>query len=182
MLTTEEKLLKKKEHAKRWYLLNREKTIARAAQWKKDNPEQFKKSNLKSTLKYHQKNKAKVRNDTNKWRRNKNQKYRNIALQHYGHKCSCCNENRNEFLCFDHINGDGAKHRKEINGKYLGMGHWLVKNNFPDGFQCLCHNCNLAKGFYGYCPHELESGKITQQQADEQRNRTITRGHSKKID
>jgi len=31
---------------------------------------------------------------------------------------------------------------------------WLKRNYFPTGFQLLCHNCNLAKGFYGKCPHD----------------------------
>lgn len=31
---------------------------------------------------------------------------------------------------------------------------WQRKNNYPKGFQVLCHNCNLAKGFYGKCPHQ----------------------------
>jgi hypothetical protein len=32
----------------------------------------------------------------------------------------------------------------------------LIKNNFPDGFQVLCHNCNMSIGLYGYCPHQTE--------------------------
>lgn len=31
---------------------------------------------------------------------------------------------------------------------------WLRRNNYPNGFQVLCHNCNMAKGFYGKCPHQ----------------------------
>ena len=31
---------------------------------------------------------------------------------------------------------------------------WIIKNNFPKGFQILCHNCNSAKAVYGKCPHE----------------------------
>ena len=34
------------------------------------------------------------------------------------------------------------------------LGQWIKKNNFPKGFQILCHNCNVAKGIYGECPHE----------------------------
>jgi hypothetical protein len=33
----------------------------------------------------------------------------------------------------------------------------VIQNNFPEGFQILCHNCNFAKGFprnNGKCPHE----------------------------
>lgn len=55
------------------------------------------------------------------------------------------------FLCIDHIDGGGNKHRAEIKGDFY---RWLIDNNFPPGFQTLCHNCNMAKGLYGRCPHE----------------------------
>ena len=45
----------------------------------------------------------------------------------------------------------GRQHRKEIKQENICL--WLVQNNFPEGFQLLCNNCNLAKGFYGECPH-----------------------------
>lgn len=86
--------------------------------------------------------------------------FRLKCLQFYGGnspKCACCNEVTYQFLGIDHIEGGGNKHRKEI-GKSMGgqnLYRWLLKNNFPDGFQVLCHNCNLAKGFYGVCPHKL---------------------------
>lgn len=84
-------------------------------------------------------------------------KFRELVLEHYGRRCSCCGETRNEFLCVDHVNGGGIRHRKDNNihgGE--GMYRWLLKNDFPDGFRILCHNCNLARGIYGYCPHEME--------------------------
>jgi hypothetical protein len=31
---------------------------------------------------------------------------------------------------------------------------WLIQNNFPGGYQVLCHNCNMAKAFYKVCPHK----------------------------
>ena len=82
-------------------------------------------------------------------------KRRIICLRHYGGeipKCACCGESEIKFLCIDHVNNDGAKHRKEIGS--IGIYGWLKKNNFPNGFQVLCHNCNCAKGFYGKCPHK----------------------------
>jgi hypothetical protein len=85
------------------------------------------------------------------------------VLNHYGNKCACCGETTPEFLSIDHINGGGNGHRKalEENGvkKHHGSGFykWLIDNNYPDGFQLLCHNCNFAKGHYGKCPHELSS-------------------------
>jgi len=76
------------------------------------------------------------------------------VLQHYGGKCACCGETVYEFLTFDHINNDGAEHRKII-GK-TRIARWLKKNNYPDGFQVLCANCNHAKGHYGHCPHQIQ--------------------------
>ena len=29
----------------------------------------------------------------------------------------------------------------------------VIKNYYPKNLQILCHNCNMAKGFYGECPH-----------------------------
>ena len=27
----------------------------------------------------------------------------------------------------------------------MDLVNWLVRNDFPEGFQILCHNCNTAK-------------------------------------
>jgi len=69
-------------------------------------------------------------------------------------KCACCGESEYGFLAIDHINNDGADHRKTLNSK--NIVHWLSRNKFPPGFQVLCHNCNTAKGIYGRCPHQGE--------------------------
>jgi hypothetical protein len=76
------------------------------------------------------------------------------VLQHYGGKCACCGETEVKFLGIDHINNDGAAHRKAIGGGGNTTYRWLIKHGYPPGFQVLCHNCNLAKGFYGVCPHQ----------------------------
>jgi len=42
-----------------------------------------------------------------------------------------------------------------LKGKHLI--NWIIENNYPDGFQILCHNCNVAKGLIGNnntCTHE----------------------------
>jgi len=72
---------------------------------------------------------------------------------HYGGKCVCCGEDNYKFLVIDHINGGGRKHRKQIGSGGYALIHWLDKNNYPEGFQVLCHNCNAAKAHYGSCPH-----------------------------
>jgi len=84
----------------------------------------------------------------------RNRENRERCLAHYGGKCECCGESRYEFLAIDHADGNGAKHRKKDNSA-VRIAVWLIKNNFPDGFRVLCHNCNCAIGFYGYCPHQL---------------------------
>lgn len=104
---------------------------------------------------------ARHREERKAYRRNKSRRHREIALNHYGNKCACCGESSYEFLAIDHINGDGKSHRKHISGGKRQSGNeicsWLIKNNFPDGFRILCHNCNQSIGFYGYCPHQKES-------------------------
>ena len=39
-------------------------------------------------------------------------KLRADAIEAYGSKCSCCGESESRFLTFDHINNDGAEHRR----------------------------------------------------------------------
>lgn len=83
-----------------------------------------------------------------------NRRIREEVIEHYGGKCVCCGENRYEFMAIDHINGGGVQHRKSIGWSGNSIAKWLRKNDYPDGFRILCHNCNLAKGFYKVCPHE----------------------------
>jgi hypothetical protein len=70
-----------------------------------------------------------------------------------GAMCACCGEREIGFLSFDHINNDGAAQRNSIAPGYHFYRH-LVKNK-PSDIQILCHNCNMAKQFYGVCPHHV---------------------------
>ena len=88
--------------------------------------------------------------------------------------CRCCGEKSHvDFLAIDHIAG-----RKEMDSdtKLVKIGYssskrgqvlhkWVTENNFPKGFQILCHNCNYAKGIKrnkNKCPHQLD--KISRRQ------------------
>lgn len=82
------------------------------------------------------------------------------VLMHYSNGtmvCACknCGEYREEFLSINHINGGGNKDRKLFKGART-FYEYLVKNNYPDGLNVLCLNCNLSHGFFGYCPHDRE--------------------------
>lgn len=84
-------------------------------------------------------------------------KIKTETLNKYGGKCACCFEENPMFLAIDHINNDGAKERRENKSKRGGAGlfyYWLKKNQYPTGYQVLCHNCNMAKAFYKVCPHQ----------------------------
>ena len=75
-----------------------------------------------------------------------------LVFEHYGKECVCCGEDEVMFLTMDHIDGGGEKHRKEIGRKIY---NWLYRNNFPEGFQVLCMNCNWGKYLNGgSCPHK----------------------------
>jgi len=85
--------------------------------------------------------------------------YRQIVIDAYGGVCSCCGESEPLFLEIDHINNNGAAHRKEIGRSAKALVKWLLDNDFPDGFQLLCANCNQGKkrGGKNVCPHKLKS-------------------------
>ena len=116
---------------------------------------------------YREKNKDKIKEYDKKWhkewyKKNKKkihqyrQKRRLKVLEHYGGKppkCACCGETILQFLTIDHINGGGRKEFKKV-GYGTAFYSYLIKNNFPEGLQVLCYNCNTAKGFYGKCPHK----------------------------
>jgi|SRR5665213_171325 len=113
-------------------------------EWRKKNPEKFHATQKRAI--------EKMRYDT---------------LSHYSNgepKCACCGEVEILFLQIDHINDDGANHRRQMVKEqgYISGGnnlpYWLKKNNYPPGFQVLCANCNWGKRLAGKCPHQLTKG------------------------
>ena len=100
-------------------------------------------------------------------RKNKNYNYKLEVYSVYSKRhsnsnipcCRCCGETEIDFLSLDHINNDGAKHRKEVTHVSI---LWARKNNFPTLFQVLCMNCNFSKGKKGNngkCVHEKGESK-----------------------
>jgi hypothetical protein len=72
-----------------------------------------------------------------------------------GYRCSCCCETEPKFLSIDHVNNDGAQHRKNLgsNGKFYT---WLRKNKYPPDYRVLCMNCNFGRARNGgVCPYAI---------------------------
>lgn len=90
---------------------------------------------------------------------------REQVFAHYGTACSCCGATKN--LTIDHIDGHGARHRRELFGKQDGAGGarfyaWIIRHGFPPGLATLCRACNLSKGTGERCylhRVELPSGE-----------------------
>lgn len=88
------------------------------------------------------------------YRANWRSKLRADVLKGYGGRCVCCGEDQAVFLDVDHVNGDGAEHRKVVRAGVNGLYAQLRRQGYPDGFQLLCRNCNWGKYINGgVCPH-----------------------------
>ncbi len=136
------------------------------SRWKKENPghsakamrewietdkgKAYKEKHRLYMKEYRKKNREKVRAKQREYYDNA----RREALEAYGGKpakCGQCGESYLECLQIDHIENDGNIHRKQIEEEYgykLGGNQilmWLKKNNYPEGFQILCANCNIKK-------------------------------------
>lgn len=86
-------------------------------------------------------------------------KLKQRIIDEYGGKCNCCGESEPIFLSIDHIDNNGAAHRREVGNKIY---NWLEKHNYPKGnFQLLCFNCNFGKRVNGgICPHKTKEKNV----------------------
>ncbi len=105
------------------------------------------------------------------------------VIARLGGACACCGETEYAFLEVDHVNDDGAEHRKELAARraeraaerefalsaerrarlsfnrVMGMGKAIyaefLRGDCAYELQVLCANCHAAKSRTGSCPHEL---------------------------
>lgn len=172
-------LTARQKRRRREYYGNRDANIRQTGEWAEENPERVK----ANATRYRNKNRVKVRDyaRTNgkrfrdryadrltiyrtseefkvSMRKHMLKKKTEVIIAYGGH-CACCGENRIEFLCLDHIHNDGAERRRSGEDKAgSALYRELKKQGCPKGrFQVLCANCNSAKGYYGYCPHDIEA-------------------------
>lgn len=77
------------------------------------------------------------------------------AIDYYSGGKRCCNlcgfDSDLDALCLDHINDDGAQHRKELGiaGRSSPSGTTIYERlkalGWMEGLQVLCANCNMVK-------------------------------------
>jgi len=77
-------------------------------------------------------------------------KRRLLVINHYTNGVNTCqwqdcNINDLDMLVVDHVNDNGAEHRRKIGNGGTSTINWIIRNNFPEGFQILCHNHNYKK-------------------------------------
>lgn len=171
-------LTEKQKSRRRDYYKNRQRYIEEADKWRIANPEKVAASKNRNkpnreklishnlSVSHMRYGEAKHDFPNELWR---TAKYKDVQKEHrvrlkraaidtYGGVCACCGESDLEFLTIDHINNDGNKWRR--NGWSGGIKFYRQLKNagYPKGeLQVLCFNCNCAKAFYGYCPHESQA-------------------------
>lgn len=85
-------------------------------------------------------------------RRARHLRLKQKVMDGYGGRCACCGDTFLARLTIDHVNNDGAEHRRSLSNE-AALYQQLLNKGFPPGFQVLCASCNLAKHVAGYCPH-----------------------------
>jgi hypothetical protein len=154
-------------HNKKYYQLHRESLLENSKIYRNNNKEviRIRRKNYhrkygynpNTRRKYYMRNKERIKVQA----KNKRLEIKTEVITHYGNgecKCIRCGFTDIRALSIDHINGNGNQHRKE--NQYLRGNHvyeWLKKNQFPQGYQTLCMNCQLIKRNenqeYRYKPH-----------------------------
>jgi hypothetical protein len=95
---------------------------------------------------YYTENKDRLLVEFAKYHMSYSNKNKVTVLTHYGKdgKLACvrCGFDDIRALSIDHINGGGLRHIRSLN---CHIYVWLIRNNFPSGFQTLCMNCQWVK-------------------------------------
>lgn len=143
---TKEQLERKKIMMHRYYLAHKSDIFLRNREWYRKNSEKV----LSSQRVYRAANPDVIRATVRRSKRS----LRLEILSVYGHKCVCCGEQREPFLTIEHLNKDGGKHRRSVNGEVYRD---IKKRGFPkDSYTILCWNCNCSTRFGKICPHKQE--------------------------
>lgn len=109
-------------------------------------------SRIKDRAAYNKEYRALNLESVRAWYCEYNKRIRREGIAAYGGKCTCCGEEKEEFLTLEHKEAVP----RLSNGKRVPSGFaWMIarKRGWPDDHTILCFNCNCAKGAHGSCPH-----------------------------
>ena len=136
---------KRKEWEKQYYRKNKERISIYCKKW------------YRRTYKERAKYRERMKEPRKQLDARRNKEIREIILRHYCknnkikcelHKTYFPNDNTitdTRILVIDHINGGGCKQKRELGVQGAQFYRWLMKHNFPKGYQIICHNCNWIK-------------------------------------
>ena len=132
-----------REKRRKYYLAHKEEAQEGARKYREEHREGLKQAARDYYLTHKVESKERV---------TRNRKKRKIeALIHYGNgvlACVRCGFDDIRALTIDHINNNGAEHRRELFGRNKPdprLGSWLRARDYPDGYQTLCMNCQFIK-------------------------------------
>ena len=90
---------------------------------------------------------------------------RKKLMDAYGRVCVCCGEDNELFLTIDHVNNNGAEHRRGktgFNTSNEGIYLEMIESLDSGKYQTLCYNCNCGRQRNkGICPHESDRNVVT---------------------
>lgn len=112
--------------------------------WRESNPDKVK----KYAKEYRRRHVDELRKKACEWHKKWRERIKPDILTHYSNgKLACvkCGFDDIRALSIDHINGGGNKHRRGLPRASFSLYRWLKTNNYPEGYQTLCMNCQWIK-------------------------------------
>ena len=129
---------KKKAWSKEYYQKNKQKQADYCRWYRKTNAEKIRAKHMA------------LQPEITAYRAEKRRLEKLEVMNHYSNGTGCCVRcgfSDIRALQIDHINGGGTKHRVELGRSGEAFYRWLRMNNYPEGYQVLCCNCNGIKRF-----------------------------------
>lgn len=130
----------RKSYTQKYYQEHKEEYAARRKKWAKENKDKLNTYNQK----YRDADRPRYR----AYGKKADEKTKLNILKQYAQSetpsCANCGIDDIRVLCIDHLNNNGREEREKI-----GFGgtfyQWLKTNDYPEGYQVLCWNCNHLK-------------------------------------
>ncbi len=142
-----ERMKKRPKYKHGWYIKNKDRVLQSRVTYRAENPDR-----IRETLRawYERKRRDPEFVLLMKTRgRLYRESLRFVAISLLGGMCVMCGESEIDFLVVDHVNNDGAEHRREL--RSLGKGtsssvYAEIRDGTPSReYQLLCWNCNYKK-------------------------------------